>query len=432
MTVEVEARPRSAHRDGLLRRLGSRIGWNICDQALSSLTNAALSILIARAVDQNAFGAFALCFTIYSVVVGVSRGLVSDPLTVRYGDASVRNYHQARRAAAGSALLAGLAVGLALFAFAQMQSEAVREPLVALALCMPGLLLQDAIRFSFITEGKPRRAAANDLVWALLQFAAVAWLLLDDTSSAGPFVLAWGGAAVGAALYGIAQTRAVPAFRSALRWAKQHTDLSRFLVAEYLTSLGALQVALIIIGAIAGVEAVGALRGAAVVLGPLNILTFGAFAFSVPELVRRRTLPLRRHVQLAGLISGTLVLAVALWSALMLVLPTSVGVELLGDTWHDARSVLAPTALLIAGIAACLGPICVLRAFGAVRASFLVSLLVATLLVGLGTLGVVVDDARGAAVGFAVAQWAVVPVVWIVMVKAVRARQTAASEAAHT
>ena len=42
--------------EGLRRRLGSRIGWNICDQALSSLTNAALSILVARAVSENAFG----------------------------------------------------------------------------------------------------------------------------------------------------------------------------------------------------------------------------------------------------------------------------------------------------------------------------------------------------------------------------------------
>ena len=426
MTVDVEARARSVYRDGLLRRLGSRMGWNICDQALSSLTNAALSILVARAVDQSAFGAFSLCFIIYAIVVGVSRGLVSDPLTVRYGDASASSYDAARRGAAGSALIAGLAVGFVLLAVAQTQSEAIREPLVALALCMPGLLLQDAIRFSFITEGNPRRAAANDFVWAVLQLGAVAWLLYGDTSSAGPFVLAWGGAAVGAALYGIAQTRALPAFGSALRWMREHTDLSWFYVAEYLATLGSLQLALLIIGAIAGVDAVGALRGAAVVLGPLNILTFGAFAFSVPELVRRRGLPLQRHVQLAGLISGTLLVAVALWSTVMLVLPTSAGVELLGDTWLAARAVLAPTALLIAGTAACLGPLCTLRAFGAARQSFLVSLLVATLLLTLGTIGVMVDEAEGAAVGFATAQWTAVPVIWIVMVRTVRARQAAA------
>jgi O-antigen/teichoic acid export membrane protein len=433
MTVDLEAGAAAVRTEGLRRRLGSRIGWNICDQALSSLTNAALSILVARAVSENAFGAFALCFTIYAVVVGVSRGLVSEPLTIRYGDASPGTFDAARRGAAGSALAAGLVVGLLLFGFAQTQSEALREPLLALALCMPGLLLQDAIRFSFITEGKPRRAAANDFVWAVLQFAAVVWLLYADTSSAGPFVLAWGGAAVGAALYGVAQTRTLPALGSALRWIRAQIHLSGFFVAEYLTVLGSVQVAFLIVGAIAGIDAVGALRGATVVLGPLNILTFGAFAFSVPELVRRRGLPLKRHVQLAGLISGTLVFAVAVWSALMLLLPTSAGVELLGDTWHGARSVLAPMALLIAGTAACLGPLCSLRAFGAARESFFVGVLVATLLLALGTMGVALDGARGAAVGFAIAQWTAVPVIWTVMIKVVRSRTTnARSEGAST
>lgn len=433
MTVDAEAGAATVRANGLVGRLGSRIGWNILDQALSSLTNAALSILVARAVTENAFGAFALCFTIYSILVGVSRGLVSEPLTVSYGDASPSRFDVARRSAAGSALAAGFAVGFVLFAFAQTQSEVVREPLVALAVCTPGLLLQDAIRFSFITEGKPRRAAANDFVWAVLQFAAVAWLLYADTSSAGPFVLAWGGAAVGAALYGVAQTRALPAFGSALRWVREQIHLSRFFVAEYLTVLGSVQLAFLIVGAVAGVDAVGSLRGATVLLGPLNILTFGAFAFSVPELVRRREFPLKRHTQLAGLLSGTLVFAVVAWSTVMVVLPTSAGVELLGDTWPGARSVLVPMAVMMAGVAACLGPLSTLRAFGAARESFLVGLLVATLLLALGTLGVAVDGAHGAAVGFAIAQWTVVPAIWTVMVKVVRSRQAGSrSDGART
>jgi O-antigen/teichoic acid export membrane protein len=428
----MEAGATAVHAQGLVRRLGSRIGWNICDQALSSLTNAALSILIARAVTQDAFGAFALCFTIYAIVVGVSRGLVSEPLTVRYGDASPEVFDRARRGAAGSALAVGVLVGLVLLALASTQSELVREPLAALALCMPGLLLQDAIRYAFITQGNPRRAAANDFVWAVLQLVAVAWLLYKDTSSAGPFVLAWGGAAIAAALYGIGQTRAMPAVGSAARWIWEQIHLSRFFVAEYLTVLGSLQVALLLVGAIAGVDAVGAIRGATVVLGPLNILMFGAFAFSIPELVRRRELPLKRHVQLAASISGTLVAAVAVWATLMLVLPTSVGVDLLGDTWHGARSVLAPVAVTFAGIAACLGPLCTLRAFGAARESFLVGVLVASLLLVLGTIGVVIDEARGAAIGFAIAQWIAVPVIWHRMIKVVRARREGATASGRT
>lgn len=407
---------------GLLRRVGSRIGWNVCDQALSSLTNAALSILVARSVTADAFGAFALCFTIYAIVVGVFRGLIAEPLTVRYSDAPPDTFEQARGNALGSALAGGFVIAIILLALAPTQSELIREPLIALALCMPGLLVQDTIRLAFITEGRPRRAAANDFVWAALQFALVGWLLYADTSSSVPFVLAWGGAAIAAAFYGVAQTRTRPAIRAAGRWVREQLHLSRFFVAEFLAVLGSLQVALIVIAAVDGVDAVGAIRGATVVLGPLNILTFGAFAFSVPELVRRRALPFRQHAQLAAAISGTLFVAVAVWSTMMLLLPESIGVELLGDTWHDARAVLAPVSASFAGIAAGLGPLCTLRAFGAARATFEIGLVIAVLLLGLGTLGVILDGAYGAAVGLAVAQWISVPIVWYRMVVVVRAR----------
>jgi O-antigen/teichoic acid export membrane protein len=409
---------------GLIRRIGSRVGWNVLDQALSSLTNAALSILVARNVSENAFGAFALCFTIYAVVLGVSRGLVSEPLTVRYSDASTERFRRASRGAAGSAVLVGIAVGVVLLAVAPTQSELVRDPLVALALCMPGLLLQDALRFAFISGGNPRRAAANDFLWTVVQLGGVAWLLHTGTSTAAPFVFAWGGAALAAAAYGIVQARGLPLVRSAPRWVREQLYLSRFFVAEYLTVLGAFQVALVVVAAIAGVAAVGAIRGATVVLGPLNILLFAAFAFAVPELVRRRHLALRTHVRIAGAVSGTLVAGVFVWAALMLLIPSSAGVEILGDTWHDARSVLAPVAVSLAGVAAALGPICTLKAYGAARETFRLGVLVATLLLLLGTIGVVLGDAEGAAIGFAVAQWLAVPVVWQRMLAVVRERQS--------
>ncbi len=424
----MEAGAVAVKRQGAVRRIGTRIGWNVVDQALSSLTNAALSILVARNVSQDAFGAFALCFTIYAVVVGVSRGLVSDPLTIRYGDASPNTYGAASARAAGSALAAGVVVGTILLVVALPQDDLVREPLLALALCLPGLLLQDAIRFSFISAGSPKRAAANDFLWAVVQLGLVAWLLVGGTSTAGPFVLAWGGAAIAAAAYGTLQMRAWPSVRSAPGWVREHLHLSRFFVAEYLTVLGGFQVALLVVAGIAGVAAVGAIRGAMVVLGPLNILMFGAFAFSVPELVRRRQAPPKRHFQIALTMSATLVAAVAVWAVLMLLIPSSAGVEILGDTWHDARSVLAPVAASFAGIAAALGPVCTMRAFGAAREAFRIGILVATLLLALGTLGAVLDGAHGAATGFATAQWIVVPVVWWRMTTVLRAWNAGAAD----
>ena len=48
-----------------------RFGWGMGDQALSSLTNFAVGIAVARSVSASAFGAFALAFSFYSIALSV-------------------------------------------------------------------------------------------------------------------------------------------------------------------------------------------------------------------------------------------------------------------------------------------------------------------------------------------------------------------------
>ncbi len=64
--------------------IARRAGWNLVDQVISSGTNAGLSILIARSVDQTAFGSFAVAFTVFGFLVGVSRAVSTSPLGVRF------------------------------------------------------------------------------------------------------------------------------------------------------------------------------------------------------------------------------------------------------------------------------------------------------------------------------------------------------------
>ena len=54
------------------------------DQAFSSLTNFLLSLVIARNVTPEAFGAFTLAFAAYTIVLTIARSLTSEPLTIRY------------------------------------------------------------------------------------------------------------------------------------------------------------------------------------------------------------------------------------------------------------------------------------------------------------------------------------------------------------
>src|SRR5437764_6373982 len=72
--------PRGIRASGGVRRLG----WGLADQALSSMTNFALAILVARSVSTSALGAFGLAFTTYTITLGATRALCQEPLTVCY------------------------------------------------------------------------------------------------------------------------------------------------------------------------------------------------------------------------------------------------------------------------------------------------------------------------------------------------------------
>jgi O-antigen/teichoic acid export membrane protein len=404
----------------------SRVGWNVADQALSSLTNAALSILVARSVDAHSFGAFAICFTAYSLVIGANRAFISDPLTVRFSDATRESFGAARSHALAAAAAVGAGASVILLVGAYTQSGGLQDALLVLALTMPGLTVQDALRLSFITEGRPRAAAVNDLLWGVLQIGGVSVLLFADVSSAAVFVFVWGAAAGVAALYGMTRTKALPSARGTRRWVGEQLHLSGFFVAEYTAATGSFQAAFLLVGAIGEVADVGSLRGAQVLLGPLNVAFYGFTFFATPELVRRKALPRRTHVASAFALSGLLLTLTLVWGILLLQLPDAAGRELLGDAWDGARSVVPAMTVWAAGIAATVGPVCVLRAFGAAREIFRLAFLLGMLLLSLGLLGATQGGADGAALGFAIAQWLVSPLCWARMLHVIAAEEKTA------
>ena len=79
----------------LVRALLRRAGWNLLDQIISSATNVALSFLVARNVDPRGYGAFAVGFIIFTLLIGVGRALVGQPLNIRYSSAGDAGMHDA-------------------------------------------------------------------------------------------------------------------------------------------------------------------------------------------------------------------------------------------------------------------------------------------------------------------------------------------------
>src|SRR5439155_4829421 len=83
-----EAPRRGRHRAGPrrphLKATAGRLSWGLVDQAVSSLTNFAVGIYVARSLGVTAFGIFSVAWVTYGVVLNISRGLATDPLVVRF------------------------------------------------------------------------------------------------------------------------------------------------------------------------------------------------------------------------------------------------------------------------------------------------------------------------------------------------------------
>lgn len=413
--------------DGALGGL-RRAGWNLIDQVLSSLTNAVLAFLIARSVTESEFGGFSVAFTVFSVLIGISRAVASSPLSVRFSGAEPEAFRGAAAAGVGTALAIGATGGAGCLLAGAALGGPVGTALLALGVVLPGLLVQDAWRLVFFAEARPRAAVVNDTTWAVLQVGAVLLLVELGVGAVGPLTLAWGLAACAAALLGLRQSGVRPRPTRASSWLRKHLDLTRYLLVEYLTLQGGLQLAMFAIAGLGSLSAVGAIRGAQVLLGPTTILAVGMYTFALPEFSRRR-----ETLSTGGWLRGALALSVfvtglgALWGGLFVFLPDAVGRELLGETWEGTRSVLVASIVQQAGAAIAIGPATMLYAMDRAKVTLSIHAVLAPLLLAGGTVGVLVGDAEGAVWGFAVAFWSVVPAWWLVVrreARAITARRT--------
>jgi O-antigen/teichoic acid export membrane protein len=406
---EARPGPLSHRRRQLVVRLAGRAGWSIVDQALSSLSNLLLSILVARAVDAEDFGAFTISFAVYSVVVLLARALLGQPLGIRYADADERGSRVAAGSSTGAAAVVGIVLAGLVCGVAWLIGGHLGVVLAVMAAFLPGLLVQDVWRLAFFAQGRPQLAALIDALWSALLAVGVVLLVLARVHHAAPYVLAWGAAATLAAVVGGLRGRAAPQVADAWTWVRSHWTMTRFLLFEQMLTQGAYQGSLMLIGGVGSLSAVASLRGAQVALGPVAALSVSAMAFAVPELARRSWLTAAQRLRIA-LVSGTaLAVLGVLWGVVVLLLPASIGEEFLGDSWSGVRTVLL--ASLVGQVASLFtsGASYVVYSRGATAAAFVVNATVAVLLVVLGLTGLVLGGAVGAAWGFTVAFVAVVP-----------------------
>lgn len=380
-----------------------RVGWSIGDQAVSSATNFALMIVVARSVTPAQFGAFALLQGTYFLCVELNRSVTSEPLIVRFcateGAAKVR----ATRDSAGANLVFGLVLALLLSIALIFLPAAARSTLAVFTICLPGLLLQDFWRFAFLADRCPRKAFVNDAVWAVLQAVGILALVMLDKVSLTTLVLTWSGSAVVACLYGLRQFGHLPRPSAWRSWYRSHRDLGGRFAIEAAAFQGSGQFVIYALGLFTGLAAVGAFKGAQAVYGPIVVLVLAMRLAALPELVRLHT---RRPTQLrtaALSFGGMLLLVSGAWGAVALLLPDSIGTALFGQTWALAEPLILFVVLDRVFHALGFGALLGLRAIGDARRSLRAQVISALLRLSFSLTGAVLGGARGALIAIAIA-----------------------------
>ncbi|WPO76571.1 hypothetical protein [Streptomyces sp. KN37] len=419
MTPMATGRQKTA-RPTARRAMVGRLSWGLADQAASSLTNFAVGIYVARSLGLAAFGVFSLAWVTYGVVLSVSRGLATDPLVVRFSGVPDASWRGAVARSSGAALGVGAAIGAACLVAGLALGGRVGPAFAGLGVLLPGLLLQDAWRYSFFAAGAGRKAFVNDLVWGVALVPAM--VVAARVGSVAAFVLAWGASAAVAAVYGCFQSGIRPRLTGAREWLREHRDLGYRYLAENVSTSGASQLRAYGLGAIAGVGAVGAVRGAELLLGPFLAVLMGLSLVTVAEAAR----VLRRAPHRLGafclLLGGAQAVAALLWGAALLLVPDRAGELVLGDVWSSASQLIVPATLGVAFAGLGTGAAAGLRALAAAGRSLRSQLFASACYVGGGLGGAAVAGTVGSAWGVAAATVCGSAVWWLQLRSALRER----------
>ncbi|MFF3054983.1 hypothetical protein [Streptomyces sp. NPDC057909] len=418
MTIEVEKATASA---GSARRaFVGRLSWGLADQAASSVSNFVVGIYVARSLGVTAFGVFSLAWVTYGVVLNVSRGLATDPLVVRFSGVPDASWRGAVARSTGTALGVGAALGAACLVAGLGLGGRVGPAFVALGVMLPGLLLQDAWRFSFFAAGAGRKAFVNDVVWGVALVPALVVAVLVDSVAA--FVLAWGASATVAAGYGYIQSGIRPRMTEARGWLREQRDLGYRYLVENVSLSGASQLRAYGLGAIVGIGAVGAVRGAELLLGPFLAVLMGLSLVTVPEAARVLRQASHRLGTFCILLGGGQAAGALLWGAALLLMPGRLGELVLGGVWHSASELIVPVTLGVAGTGLGTGAAAGLRALGMARRSLRCQLFASACYVSGGLGGAAAAGTVGSAWGVAAATVSGSAVWWLQLRSALRER----------
>jgi O-antigen/teichoic acid export membrane protein len=330
-------------------RLPLRQGaWALVDQALSSATNFAMSLFIARLLAPAAFGSFALALAAWITLLGLNRAALVQPFVVEASRQDTPAWRSSARSAGGAVLVAGICGGAAisLVGLVLGPSEPSGQAFLILGLLAPFLVVQDFWRFAAFSRNRARAAVANDALWAVIQALALVFLVSAHSTPAAAMA-AWGSGAIAGAFLGCFQFGLLPSLsRQTLRWTRSIGRLGGWFGLSNILYTGSTQAVAVIVAASAGSAALGGLRAAQTLLGPAQLVAQSGDAVALPAASRQVGSAGTRGLTAFAVRYGALLTAVlGAYGAILIVGRDEILEFLLGPKFVPYGNLILPLAL---------------------------------------------------------------------------------------
>lgn len=309
----------------------------VADQGISSLSNLALTIAVARSTTQGGFGVFSIAITLYLLTTTLAKGMSGGIVALHLSHLEGHAFRQQANSALGAATAVGTASGaIILGSSSALQGGIPSAPLAVIAIAMPVLILQDCLRSVAYAAHRPWLAFANSATWFAAQGAL--FVLLYATNRATPTLLliAWAAGVFPGLLAALAPLTLRPEASHVITWLKEHGETGRSLAVEYVFIGGLAQGAPLLLGWTAGSEALGGFRGAVTLFGPVTMAAHGLTLATVPVAARNWHRGSASFIRPLALVGITVTVGCILWGTLIASLPDNIGVAILGSTWHNA------------------------------------------------------------------------------------------------
>lgn len=341
-------------------------GFGVFSTAISGFSNVVVQIVAASALAVSQFALFSLAAATIILVLGASRAIIAQTDMLR--GLSGRDNGSAAAATTASAIcvVGGLPTLIAGLAFGATIAVIGCGLLIA-----PVFIFQDALRFRAFRTRRARIAFGSDSASLVVSCAGLA--IAAPELTAGSALVCWGvGTAVGLVVGAVPLDFRPVSPRLGWAWLSDHRDLALPAAGEYSLQAALPYIVNFLMLALS-TEALAGYRLGQLLFAAVGNLAVGLDAVLLPSIVETRS-P-RRAINALGVSAVSLTLAGVALSALIVGLPSAVGLAALGTAWIAMQPFVLVCSVHALGNALAVPVVSLTRLLGLATYSFIVRVL---------------------------------------------------------